>query len=82
MSCFYHLISVTQAKPLHGKLHLGLPPDAISSNEISYYKLKGVSRRTKPSPPPPRVNAPIYYRSPLPPQPRRYSSPPPPPPPC
>ena len=26
MSCFYHLISVTQAKPLHGKLPLlGLP---------------------------------------------------------
>ncbi|KAJ6974767.1 hypothetical protein NC653_030795 [Populus alba x Populus x berolinensis] len=68
-------------------------PDVISSNEISYYKLKGVSRRTIPSPPPPMVHAPTHYKSPPPrppppppPPPRRRRPrrrpPPPPPPPC
>ncbi|KAJ6974765.1 hypothetical protein NC653_030793 [Populus alba x Populus x berolinensis] len=66
-------------------------PDVISSNEISYYKLKGVPRRTVPSPPPPMVHAPTHVKSPpprppLPPPPRSQPRPPPlsspPPPPC
>ncbi|KAJ6694105.1 hypothetical protein OIU85_004848 [Salix viminalis] len=75
-----------------GKASAWEAPSWSSPDEISHYKLKGVSGRTRPSPPPPRVNAPIHYKSPppspprpppppprrYPPPPRRYPNPPPP----
>ncbi|KAJ6384286.1 hypothetical protein OIU78_027567 [Salix suchowensis] len=66
-----------------GKASAWEAPSWSSPDEISHYKLKGVSRRTKPSPPPPRVHAPIHPKLPPrspPPPPRRYPPPPPPPP--
>ncbi|KAJ6757389.1 hypothetical protein OIU74_026611 [Salix koriyanagi] len=67
-----------------GKASAWEAPSWSSLDEISHYKLKGVSRRTKPSPPPPRVHVPIHPklppRSPPPPPPPRRRYPPPPPP--
>ncbi|KAF9670139.1 hypothetical protein SADUNF_Sadunf13G0037400 [Salix dunnii] len=50
-----------------GKASAWEAPSWSSPDEISYYK----SRRTKPSPPPPRVNVPIHPKlKPSPPPPR------------
>ncbi|KAJ6762969.1 hypothetical protein OIU79_023671 [Salix purpurea] len=69
---------------ISGKASAWEAPSWSSLDEISHYKLKGVSRRTKPSPPPPRVHVPIHPklppRSPPPPPPPRRRYPPPPPP--